>query len=271
MAQTAAVADQMVFSGMEVKLSYKQVEQEVLRRLELYKQNEGRIKVLQKISIGHGMHIDATQSAMAGGKDLLSLVHDKLKRMSERKYLTEHEQKLAEIWRTYMADHTDILALSSKLVALKQFRAQNHDQFEAADLRLIDELIRRIGTAVASRNNYERYGYAIGMAENVDMHRDRFEVIMGTENKAIERAHRQMQAKAELENLRHYQEEIEAAIETLAYYNEPYARLIRMRYLKDESVEASRQSLNISEKTHDRYKKKAIGMLAHFMGITNAN
>ncbi|PWK03957.1 hypothetical protein [Tumebacillus permanentifrigoris] len=257
MAMTATTTEQIAFEGLEVKLSYKQVELKVLDRLEKYNQNKGRIKVLEKQSIGHGIEIDVHPSSFRDGKDLLSLVHDKLKRMKESNYLSKHEQELAAIWREYMKDYNPA-ALSSKLAALRKVAAELREKGGTEkDLELINELIGKIVVAVESRTN--GWGREKGYSTN------RMDAIV------VKRVEDQKRAKVELIDLVHEQEIVETALEQLGYYDHECEQLMRVRYIKRKSVIESCEELSISEKTHDRRKKKAVGLLAHLLGITNAN
>lgn len=254
MAQTALFTEQMGFEGMEPKLAYKQVELLVLEQLEQYKRNGMRVKVLQRVSIGNGMHIDVTPQAMAGGKDILSLLQDKLRRMPEEKYLTAHEKELANIWREYMGE-TNPVSLSSKVRALLD-KLEDQEAMAGVpdeDVKLLRELKGRIARTAMSRNQWNRNCEA------------------DVANAAVKKVDEQMKARAELNELLDRQAVIDEALEQLGTYDAGYESLIRLRYLQGKSVVESCQTLTISEKTHDRMKKKAIGLMAHLLGITKGN
>ncbi|MCM3747439.1 ECF-type sigma factor [Paenibacillus pasadenensis] len=71
---------------------------------------------------------------------------------------------------------------------------------------------------------------------------------------------------AEAQDLQTELRQIDAALEALASYKPEYARLLRLRYVEDSSIERVAEKLQVSRRTYERLRPRAIAEFVRLSG-----
>ena len=221
---------------------FEAIDNAVVDRLEAYVQNKGRIKVLEKQArgIGLGLYLDIGPRTQLSDTELKRAVHEKLRGLPEYLYLSAHDQELVGVYRAYLHDqnHTTLIA------ALRAIRRVKADDEE--DEKLLTELARRL-------------------AKILD---DLRPPIREVDELASARVDARKEAEMEMAELLAEEDVIEEAIKQLGVQDLELEELIKRRYIEGMSVSAVCLKMNIREATFHRKRRKAIGLLARYLGIT---
>lgn len=159
--------------------------------------------------------------------DRLQPLHKQLKQIPSHMYLNGREQKLERLAHAYLSDHPT--GTKSQLHAIAQMAVADEDR------GLAQELYKRIKKVVEVRGGDE----VEGMLERL----------------------------SELQTLQDQKEMIDHVLETMSTYKPQYTQLLRLRYIENHSVDETSVKLNISTRTYDNWRKKAIQEYATLAGI----
>jgi RNA binding exosome subunit len=201
---------------------------DVEKMLSDYKKMTADITVLAKYPIGMGMYIDQTNDG-----DLLQDLHKILKKMPTYMYLNNHEQEIERVANEYMYDHP--IGIRSQLYQVRGVATVDDE-----DEKRMKQLKSKLKKAIEVRR---------GELNDKDY------------SKVLNRICR-------LQELQDQKELIDTAMAALEEYQEHLAKLLKLKCIEGETREKVAVKLNISTRTFDRWKDKAIEEFTRFYEMT---
>jgi uncharacterized protein YnzC (UPF0291/DUF896 family) len=155
------------------------------------------------------------------GEDKLQALHKKLKGLPSYMYLNGHEQELENLAAAYLTKYP--LGIKSQLHEVRSIHAVNDEE----DKKL-GTLQRKIKKVIEARRG-DAEGFK-GVVERL----------------------------SEMQGLQDRLDRIDHILDVLDDYKPHYARLLKLRYVEDKTVEAVSIEMSISRKTFDRWRQKAV-------------
>lgn len=164
--------------------------------------------------------------------DLLQDLHKTLRGIPSYMYLNSHEQKLESTVNSYLVNHP--LGTKSQLHTVK-----NISVLDREDENRLRQLKKKIEKVIKARNG------AIDDYESI------------------------LKRISELQELQDQVDQINYVLNVLEGYKPKYAELLRLRYIEEKTTEEVADQMNISRRTLDRWRPKAIEEYASLMEMTH--
>jgi RNA polymerase sigma factor (sigma-70 family) len=162
--------------------------------------------------------------------DKLQALHRELRRIPSYMYLNKHEQKLETVAGAYLTNFP--IGTRSQIREVKRVRG-----IDAEDDKLLMELTRKIEKVYEARRGTL----------------DGFEAVL--------------ERMSEMQDLEQEKEQIDQALDILEWYKPHYKQLLKLRYIEEKSVDEAAEEMNISTRSFERWRPRAIKEYANLVGL----
>ncbi|MEJ8306647.1 RNA polymerase subunit sigma-24 [Saccharibacillus sacchari] len=211
------------------------IEQKVAEQMDRYRWLNARIRILETYSIGSGVLLHTIFE-----DDRLQELHEKLKGQPSYMYLSPREQELEMTAHINLERYPiGIYAQGREIEAITTPPEKEDPQGH----RDVIELKRRIQRVVEARTG--------GVVRS------------GTIEEVIDRI-------AELQELQAERANLDNVLDEVSDLKPEYTVLLKLRYAERRQVAEVVRRMNISRKTYDRYRERAVDEYAKLAGLTHS-
>jgi len=206
----------------------------VIKQLDRYRFLSSRARILSTYSIGAGVLLTTICE-----DDRLQELHGKFHDQPSYMYLTKREQELEAVAHANLRRYPAGIAAQNR--EIKAIRVPSKEEDPQGRKDVLD-LRRRIKRVYEARTG--------ASADN------------GTIQSVVNRVAELQQVQAELRN-------IEIVFEEVRREKPEYELLLKLRYVERQPAGEVARRMNISKKTFDRYRDRAIDEFARLSGLTH--
>lgn len=201
---------------------------DVEKELKMYKEIVAKIRMLEQYPVGNGISIRQTRDG-----DLLQDLHEALKGIPSYMYLNKREQEQETVAHVYL-DGNYPLGTKSQLHAVRRASGSIPE-----DEKRLVEIRRKVKKVLEARSGE----------------------VPDRELEAV------LERVSKLQELQDRKELIDNTLDALEIYEPKLAQLLRLRYVEGKSVEEAAIDMNISSRTFERWRPKAMREFARFRSM----